>query len=519
MNISSTSPKIVQRPVQTQSQAENRSPQSITDRIIDATVDKTLAGTDRLAGAVSGLATGATAYLSKMPNLAANVVKSAHNLFQAEKIGPNIKFVAALATPLIAGLAVAGAGLGLVIAAGAGAVSGFQAHNADKPREFTIDQAVSKAWSQSREAVSEFGSDMVKSSQEVRDISVKPGDKLWDIPLPPFARSAKTVAATVAGLAMGGVGGIATAVATSGKEIVNAPKDMPENWNTNDFIGAAGSILAAPVTGLVHGLSKVVTTPIAAAATAWKADSLTQALKAGASESFDTNPSKLASGAGTLVGGLAVTPYLAATTAVRTAAGEISGTFSQVSGPNLDPASRVLTAVAGVLAAPVSGLAHGAATAISTPFASVLHGADKGYTGNTIGAGANAMEQLTQRPATGIGAAVGSAPIALASGVTTAGVAVGREVLVGLYDAAANEKLNFTGKVLDGVGGVPGDVVSGVIQGLGTVVNSFAQATAEGYSSGQASSGVKRGAEEAVKGIAVGIHPKSALETVSAEQA
>ena len=130
MRITSTNTNPVPRNQNNQNSEPSSDTQNITQRIVDATVDKTLAGTDRVAGGISGTFTGAAAYLSKMPRLAGKSIKSVANLYGAEKIGPNIKVIATLASPAIAGLAVAGAGLGLVVAAGAGLVSGFSTHDA-----------------------------------------------------------------------------------------------------------------------------------------------------------------------------------------------------------------------------------------------------------------------------------------------------------------------------------------------------------------------------------------------------
>ncbi|MCA9779019.1 MAG: hypothetical protein KC800_19960, partial [Candidatus Eremiobacteraeota bacterium] len=107
---------------------------TITEKIVDATVDKTLAGTDRVASSLAGLGTGVASYVTSLPGAVANGARSVANLYQAETIGPNIKVVAALASPVLAGLAVAGGALGLVVSAGAGAVVGLTAHDKEKPR-------------------------------------------------------------------------------------------------------------------------------------------------------------------------------------------------------------------------------------------------------------------------------------------------------------------------------------------------------------------------------------------------
>ena len=515
MKISTTKPQVPVRNAAPQQATEAE--KTITQKIVDGTVDSTLAATDRVSGAISGMATGTAAYLSKMPSLAADGVKSAANLYQAKKIGPNIKVVATLASPLIAGVAVAGAGLGLVVAAGAGLVNGFSAHDADKPREFTIDEAVGKAWNKTRESVSEFGDDAIKGSQEIRDIEVKPGDKLWDIPLPPFARTAKTAAATVAGLAMGGIGGIATAFATTATSAWAGVKNAVDDFSASNALGAVGAVVASPVTGVIHGLSKVVSTPIKAAAAAWKQDSLGAALKEGGKECFDTSPSAPASAAGGFVGGALVAVPAAAVTGLTTTAVELGrGLKTAVTDNELNLPGKALAAVGGVVSAPAAGIAHGIATGVGTPFVSAAKAwDDKSLKG--IGAGVKASRDGTKSVANAGGALVGGAVVGTVSATAALTSAAVREIGGGILDAAGNKELNFRGKVLDGVGGLAGDVVSAAGQGLGTLVSTPLKAAEAAFENGKASEGAKAAADHGVKSVHAAIRPQVMVETVEVQ--
>jgi hypothetical protein len=512
MNISTTTPKIPVRNVAKEQTPETE--KTITQKIVDGTVDSTLAATDRVSGAISGMATGTAAYLSKMPSLAVDGFKSAANLYRAEKIGPNIKVVATLASPLIAGVAVAGAGLGLVVAAGAGLVTGFSAHDAEKPRDFTIDEAVGKAWNKTRESVSEFGDDAIKGSQDIREIEVKPGDKLWDIPLPPFARTAKTAAATVAGLAMGGIGGIATAFATTATSAWNGVKNAVTDFSAANALGAVGAVVASPVTGVLHGLSKVVTTPIKAAAAAWKQDSLGAALKEGGKECFDTAPSAAASAAGGLVGGAVVAIPAAVATGLATTAVELGrGIKTSATDEDLNLPGKALAAVGSIVGAPAAGILHGVTTGVGTPFVSAAKAwEDKSLKG--VGAGLQASHDGTQSFANAGGALVGGAVVGTVAATAATTSAAVREIGGGLVDAATNRDLNVRGKVLDGLGGLPGDAIAAAGQGLGTLFATPVKAAAAAFENGKASEGAKAAADFGVKSVHAAVRPRVMVETV-----
>lgn len=513
MNISANTPKI-QIP-NTPQQKPQEPEKTITQKIVDGTVDNTLAATDRVSGAISGMATGSVAYLSKMPSLAGDGVKSAANLFKAKKIGPNIKVVAGLLTPLIAGVAVAGAGLGLVGAAIAGLGSGFSAHDSEKPRDFTIDEAVSKTWNKTRGAVEEFGDEAVKGSQEVREIEVKPGDDLWDIPLPPFARTAKTVAATVAGIVMGGVGGAATALATTLEGAWGGVKNAATDFSAANLLGGVGAIIGSPVTGAVEGISKVFSTPIKAAGVAWKQDSIVSALKEGAKESFDSEASKAADAVGGFVGGTAVAVPAAIATGLATTTIEIGRSLkTAATDGDLNLPGKALAGVAGLVGAPVAGTLHGITTGVATPFVSAYESWEQDSLGKGVGKALGTAHKETKVVADAGGAAVGGLTVGLATASVVTPTAAVREIGSGLIEAATNPDLNVKGKILDAVGGIPGDTVSAAVQGLCSVLRTPMRA-AEGAIEGKtASAGAKVAGSFSVKSVVAAAKPSTMVETV-----
>ena len=471
MKIQSTQPRFTPSAPKAPAQTEPDSAQTITQRIVDATVDNTLAGTDRVASAFAGMGTGAAAYLSKMPSTALNVAKSVGNLYKAETIGPNIKVVAAIASPVLAGLAVAGAGLGLVASVGAGAVMGFGTHDADKPREFTIDKAVDKAWSKTRESVSETTGDWVKESAITRDEKLAPGEDPWDIPLPPFGRTAKTMAATVAGIVIGGVGGVATAIATTAKGAWSGIKQAVTDFSPTKGLAGLATVVASPVAGAIEGASKVFTTPVKAAAVAWKEKSLSGAVKAAVGEAFTADPSKLSNSVGSFAGAtLTAVPSMVGNAAATTVKGLASGLKTTFADKDMSASERALNTVATVVGAPVSGLAHGVATGVATPFV----GAVKGWQTDSLVEGVTQGTEVgasgTRGAGTFFGAAAGGLVTGVVSAVPATAAGLVRQVGGGVVDAATNRELNFKGKVLEGFGGIPGDAITAVGQGIGTVI-------------------------------------------------
>lgn len=486
----------------------------VVQRIVEATVDRTLAGTDRVTGALAGAASGAAGYLSKMPGAAVDGMHSFGNLLHAKKIGPNIKAIACLASPLIAGVALAGAGLGLAVATLAGVGIGFTAHDSEKPREFTIDKAAGSAWNKTRSVVAEAGDEAVKGSREIRDIEVKPGDDLWDIPLPPFVRTGRTLAATVAGLAMGSLGGLATALTITCQTAWGGIKKAATDFSAANVAAGLGSVVGAPVTGALHGLSKVATTPIVAAGKAWKENSLGAALKAGREECFDTKPGRAAVAAGALVGGAAVAVPTAAATAVATTAVEMArGLKMAATDSSLSLGGKALSVPGTLLSAPVAGVLHGAATGVGTPFASAAHAWQKESVADGVAEGVRASHQGTAAVTHAAGALLGNVPTAVAAAAAvTAGAGV-REVVGGVVEAVRDEKLNVRGKLLAAVGGVPGDAVSAVVQGLGTLVGVPGVAASTAFAEDKTAAGAREAARFAARSLQAAVHPGVLVET------
>lgn len=473
---------------------------SVTQKIVDATVDKTLAGTDRVSGMLAGTVTSTVGYIGKLPSVAAHSAKSALNLIQAETIGPNIKVIAGLLSPVILGVGVAAAGIGLVGSVLSGAARGFSAHESDKPRDFTIGKAVDTSWTKVRKTMDNLSNDMLTGSAEIKAKKLAEGEDPWDIPLPPFGRTAKTIAATVAGVVIGGVGGVATAVATMGKEAWSGVKQLS--------LAGLGTVIASPVTGVLHGASKVFTTPVAAAAVAWKEKSLGGAIQAAGKECFDTTPGKVSSAAGALVGGTLAAIPSAAGAIVTTTFGDLGqGLKTAVTDQDLNLGGKALGVLGSVVTAPVAGLVHGAATMIATPFSSAAAGWDKKSLSQGMAHGVPTGRTVTRPFGDTLGSFAGGLAVGAVSGVTTLATGLVTEVGGGLIDTATNKDLNLRGKVLAGLGGIPGDAITAIGEGLGTLaVTPFTAAGAaiEGQS---ASAGIKAGADYGSKAVVAAANP------------
>jgi hypothetical protein len=483
---------------------------SVTQKIVEATVDKTLAGTDRLSGMLAGMASSTAGYVGKLPSVAAAGARSAVNLVQAETIGPNIKVVAGLLSPVILGGALAAAGVGLVGSVVTGAVRGFTAHDSEKPREFTIGKAVDTSWTKVRKSMDNLSNDMLESSAGVKAEKLGEGEDPWDLPLPPFGRTAKTMAATVAGVLIGGFGGVATAFAVTGKEAWNGIKTAVTKFGTAESLGGLATVVAAPVTGVLHGASKVFSTPVAAAAVAWKEKSLGGALKAARGECFDTDPGRFASAAGSLVGGALAAVPSAAGAVLTTTLGDLGrGLKTAATDRDLSLGGKGLAVLGSAVTAPVAGLVHGAATVVATPFSSMAAGWDKKSLGEGMGHGVTSGRTVTRPLANTVGAFAGGLAVGTVSAAATTGTALVSGLAGGLIDAATDENLNLRGKVLDGLGGIPGDVITALGQGVGTLVVTpltAAGATLEGQPS---SAGIKAAADYGSKAVVVAANPES----------
>lgn len=477
---------------------------TVTQQIVDATVNKTLAGTDRVVGTLAGFTTSTVGYLSKMPSLALHSAESALNLYQSEVIGPNIKVIAALASPLIVAAGVVGAGFGLVFSALAGAGRGFSAHDSDKPRDFTIGKAVDTSWTKVRKSVDGLSSDMVQGSAEVKARKLAEGEDPWDIPLPPFGRTAKTMAATVAGLAIGGVGAVATALATTGSEAWKGLKQA-------NLAGLA-TIVAAPVTGVLHGASKVFTTPVAAAAVAWKQKSLGGALKAAGQECFDTQAGRFSSAAGGFVGGAVAAVPSAATAIVTTTFGDLGkGLKNAVTDQELGLGAKGLAVLGSLVTAPVAGLVHGAATAVATPFSSMAASWDQKSLSAGLGHGVPTGRSVTRPVASALGAFAGGAAVGTVSAVSATAAGLVSEVGGGLVEAATDKDLNLRGKLLAGLGGIPGDAITAVGQGLATLVVTPFKAAGGAIEGESSSAGVKTAAQYGSRAVAAAARPEKTM--------
>jgi len=510
MQIQTSRPRITAQPP-----AAREPEKTITQKIVDTTVDKTLAGTDRVASSLAGLGTGAASYFTTLPGVVSDGARSIANLYQSETIGPNIKVLATIASPVIAGLAVAGAGLGLVVSASAGAYIGLTAHDKEKPREFTIDKAVGNSWNTVRKEVDEATNLWVEDSKEIKDRKLAPGEDPWDIPLPPFGRTAKTIAATVAGLAVGGIGGVATTLMTTARGAWSGVKQAFDGFSPANLLAGVGTIVASPVTGLVHGVSKVFTTPVEAAAVAWKEKSLGGALKSAGQEAFHSDPTRFANSVGAFVGSTATAVPAGVGTAIVSGAKALGGGFkTAATDSELNPAGKALTAVATTVGAPVTGLVHGVASGVAAPFVGAVKGWQDDSLAKGVAAGIKSGHSSTETFSEAVGAAVGGVAVGGLSAVATTGAAAVRQIGGGIMNAATNDELNLRGKVLEGLGGIPGDTITAVGQGIGTLLVTPVKAGAAAAEKSSAAEGFKESAISGLRFVGSGVNPVGAMTEV-----
>ena len=223
------------------------------------------------------------------------------------------------------------------------------------------------------------------------------------------------------------------------------------------------------MTGALHGVSRVFTTPVEAARTAWKQDSLGAALKDGAKEAFQTSPGRFADAVGAGLGGAVVAVPSAAVAGVATTLGGLAGGLKEAAtGKDLGLASRGLTVLGAATSSPVAGVSHAVSTALTTPVQSAAKAWQADSLAKGTAQGARSGYNSTKIVGQILGAAVGSATVAVPSAVTTTAVGAVAEVGRGLKDTFGNEQLNLRGKALDLVGGTAGDLTTAVGEGLGS---------------------------------------------------
>ena len=138
-------------------------------------------------------------------------------------------------------------------------------------------------------------------------------------------------------------------------------------------------------------------------------------------------------------------------------------------------------------------------------------GWDKKSLSEGMGHGVPTGRSVTRPLAKTLGAFAGGVAVGAASAVATTGTALVSGLAGGLIEAATDENLNVRGKILDGLGGIPGDVITALGQGVGTLAMTPIKAAAATLEGEPSSSGIKAGADYASKAVVVAANPKTMI--------
>ena len=288
-----------------------------------------------------------------------------------------------------------------------------------------------------------------------------------------------------------------------------------DGYSPTNILAGAGTIVASPVTGLLHGLSKVFTTPVEAAGVAWKENSLDGALKSAGKEAFTSHPTRFANSMGAFVGSAATAIPAGVGTAVVSGAKALGGGLkTAVTDSDLNVAGKALTAVATAVGAPVAGLVHGVASGVAAPIVGAVKGWQDDSLAKGVAAGIKSGHSSIETFSGAIGSAVGGIAVGGLSAVVTTGAAAVRQIGGGLVNAATNDELNLQGKLLEGLGGMPGDAITAVGQGIGTLLVTPVKAGVAAAEKGSAAEGFKESAISGLRFVGSGVNPERAMTEV-----
>lgn len=270
MNVQSIRSQIVGNVAAPKAQAAPPSSDNLVDRIIDKTYLSANYAASGLAGGAAGLGAYVTEGLSSAAKATGSAVK---NIVKTEKYGPVLKTVAATAS-VVAGAV--GTVLALPVSLALGVWEGTKPVDASTPRQFTVKQGIQEAYSDVGKGLDQFGKTIEGSMKELGDYKLKPGEKPIEIPL---FRTAKTIALGVVGTVVGGVVGLATAVtsavAETGKGIVDAWKDSRLNVGEK-LVANATSVVGGAVHGVSYGVSSGLGIVRTAIGETWDKDSVAE---------------------------------------------------------------------------------------------------------------------------------------------------------------------------------------------------------------------------------------------------
>jgi hypothetical protein len=252
--------------------SKNREDAPMSANMVDMMVDKTYLGANYTAASVSGAGCGIGAFATSAPGAALKTTVSLiQNLRKAEKLGPNLTFLGCLAAaPVVLGATA----IGLPVSMIAGMVKGAGQVDSSKPRDFCISQAGSTAYSKVSEGWKNTAESCIRELNDFGAEKLEPGQKAFDIPI---MATVKTVAMGAAGLAIGGIVGAVTAVASSVRESVSGVVHSFQDETLNiggKFVAATGAAIGGVVQGVTYGIGSAVTIAAGAVSSTWKNDSL-----------------------------------------------------------------------------------------------------------------------------------------------------------------------------------------------------------------------------------------------------
>jgi hypothetical protein len=224
--------------------------------VVDKIVDKTILSANFTASAISGGVGGLGAYARSIPGAALKTTGAFYsNLWKAETIGPNLKVIGSVvAAPVL----VAGALVGLPVSLCTGLYRGAEQIDSSKPREFTIGAANHEGYGKTVSGWQRFTKSTTEGLAEMGNQKLGQGEKPFDIPL---MKTAKTLAIGAAGVAVGGVAGVISAVVGTVRNAATgiAKAATDENLNVaGKVIAGVGAVLGGTIQGVSYGLASGV---------------------------------------------------------------------------------------------------------------------------------------------------------------------------------------------------------------------------------------------------------------------
>ena len=263
------------KPAVAQTKAEEV--KSDADSMVDTIVDNTYLSANYAASGLSGIISGAGAFVTAgVPETVKAAGSALKNLYKAETIGPTIKTIGlAAAVPIAVVGGVVAAPVSLVM----GLVKGIGEVDSGTPRQFTIGEATSKAYDGVNSSLSEFGEDIRTGLAEFGDEKLEPGEKPFDIPL---FKLAKTVAMGAAGAIVGGAAGIAS---MAGSMVTETAKGVTSSLTSDKLniaekaFSAGTSVIGAAGHSVSFGVRTALGTFANSLENTWDNDSLTAGAK------------------------------------------------------------------------------------------------------------------------------------------------------------------------------------------------------------------------------------------------